>query len=192
VTARWPWLALAVPVIAAGVVAAVALVGGDSDDAEPVELQSDAAVLATLDELVAASDAVVIGTVTAVSEGRVLTAPADTEAGLRTRLIEIDVERTLAGTAPDPIVVEEPAALLDGTPVVVDGMTELAVGDRAAWFLVEGTTADQPYHAAVGPQGRFVVDGDALTPTGQDGLSSQLAAQGLDGLVQGVLAATMQ
>ena len=187
---RWAWLALSVPVLAAGVVAGVVLVGDGSEDADPVELRSDAPVYATLVELIAASDAVIIGTVAAVSEGRVLTAPEEPDAGVRTRLVEIDVERTLAGATPEPLVVEEPAALLDGTPVVVDGMTELTGGDRALWFLVGGTTADQPYHAVVGSQGRYVIDGEALTASGDDALSAQLAAGGLGGLVNGVRTAT--
>ena len=120
-------VALAVPVVAALAVAVVALSG--DDEAEPVELVSDGPRFASLSELVAASDAVVVGTVVAVSDGRLVTAPEDPDAGFRTRLVELSVERTLRGDPPTPVVVEEPAELLDGTPAVMDGMTPLAVGD---------------------------------------------------------------
>ena len=122
-------VAVGLPVIAAVAVALTSMRG----DGEPaaVELPSEGPVFESFDELVAASDAVVVATVAGVSPGRVSTAPGETDAGIRTRLVELSVERTLTGQPPTPLVVEEPAELLDGTPVVFDGMAPLGAGARA-------------------------------------------------------------
>ena len=148
-------------------------------------MASSAPTFTTLDELVVASDVVVVATVAGVEDGRTLTAPEDPEAGFRTRLVELDVTSALVGDVEpgDPLIVEEPAALLDGTPVVVDGLEPLAVGEQAVWFLVAGTSEDQPYLAVVNGQGRYRVVGDALDPpTTTDPLATEVAALGLDGL----------
>ena len=162
-------IALVVPIVAA-IGVAVATLTGD-DEPAPTELTSDGPRFDSLEELVAASDVAVVGTVAGVADGRLLTAPDRPDAGLRTRLVELTVERTLAGEPPTPLVVEEPAELLDGTPVVVDGMAPLDVGDRAVWFLVAGGSDDQPYHAVVNGQGRYEIVGATLRPAGEDRLS---------------------
>ncbi len=84
------------------------------------------------------------------------------------------------------MVVEEPAELLDGTPVIVDGMSALDVGDRAVWFLVAGDSDELPYLAAVNGQGRYEIAGATLRPSGEDRLSQELAALGVEGLVAAV------
>jgi hypothetical protein len=61
------------------------------------------------------------------------------------------------------LVVEEPAALIDGTPVVVDGLEPLRVGDQAVWFLVAGDDVSLPYYAVVNSQGRVVEDIEDVT-----------------------------
>ena len=181
-------VAIGLPVIAAVAVALTSIRG--DDDPAPVELSSDGPAFESLDELVAASDAVVVATVAGVSPGRVLTAPGESDSGIQTRLVELTVERTLAGQPPTPLVVEEPAELLDGTPVVVDGMALLDGGDRAVWFLVAGGTDELPYHAAINAQGRYEVVGDTLLPAGEDPLSQQLAALGAESLVAAVAEAS--
>jgi hypothetical protein len=150
---RWPAVAFAAPIIAAATVAGTGLARG-GDKTPIVRLESNAPVFATPDELVAASDLVVEATVTDVADGRTVTAADAPTTGIRTRLYELTVNRTLFGEAPTPLVVEEPAALLDGTPVVVDGMKPLREGDRAVWYLVAGTGPAQPYYAVVNAQGR--------------------------------------
>ncbi len=146
----------AVLVAVAGIVAIVGLTA--DDEPEPVELASDAPTFTSLAELVAASDLVVVATVTDISDGRTVTAPDDPAAGIRTRLVRLSVARTLVGQASRPLVVEEPAALIDGTPVVVDGLEPLRVGEQAVWFLVAGDDASLPYYAVVNSQGRVVDD----------------------------------
>ena len=114
----------------------------DDDESAPVEIVSSGGpTFTSLDELVAASDVVVVATVADVADGRTLTAAGDPDAGIRTRLVELAVQQTLAGEAGEPLIVEEASQLLDGTPVVVDGMEPLAEGDQAVWFLVAGGDA---------------------------------------------------
>jgi hypothetical protein len=136
----------------------------------------------SLDELVAASDVVVLAAVAGVDDGRTITAPADPDAGIRTRLVQLDVRETLVGEALDSVVVEEASAFADGAAIVVDGMTQLRPGDIAIWFLVGGDGEATPYYAAVNGQSRFVVVGDTLQPSGADELSRALATLGPDEL----------
>ena len=70
------------------------------------------------------------------------------------------------------MIVEEPAALGDGTPVVVDGIEPLDVGDEAVWFLVAGDAETMPYFALVNRQGRYTIAGDTLQPAADDPLSA--------------------
>ena len=95
----------------------------------------------------------------------------------------------LVGEATHDVVVEEAAAYADGTPIVLDGMSRLAEGDEAIWFLVAGGSESMPYFAATNSQARFAVRGDALEPAGADRLSRDLAMLGRDGLVEAVTAA---
>jgi hypothetical protein len=150
---RWRAVAGAAPMVAAATVAGTGLASG-GDERPSVRLESDAPTFASLDELAAASDLVVVATVADVAAGRTVTAPDDPGAGFRTRLYELRVTRTLYGDAPRPLVVEEPAELLDGTPVIVDGMEPLGEGEQAVWYLVAGEGPSQPYYAVVNAQAR--------------------------------------
>jgi hypothetical protein len=156
-------LFVGVPVVAAVAVGVLALADGGDDAPDPVELVGDAPTFASVGELVAASDLVVVATVTDISDGRTVTAPDDPAAGIHTRLVQLSVARTLVGEAPRPLVVEEPAALIDGTPVVVDGLEPPRVGDQALWFLVAGDDVSLPYYAVVNSQGRVVDDIEEVT-----------------------------
>jgi hypothetical protein len=150
---HWRALALAAPIVAAATVAGTGLASGE-DERSTVRLESDAPSFASTADLVAASDLVVVATVAHVAGGRTVTAPDDPGAGFRTRLYELTVTRTLHGDAPRPLVVEEPAELLDGTPVIVDGMEPLREGEQAVWYLLAGEGPSQPYYAVVNAQGR--------------------------------------
>ena len=159
-----------------------------SDDDEPaaIEVTSSAGDFATADELVAGSDLVVAATVVDVSDGRLISAPGDPAAALRTRLLVLDVSDVLAGSVNGDVIVEEPATLGDGTPVIVDGMRPLDPGDEAVWFLVAGDVESMPYYAVVNRQGRYVVTGDELRPAADDALSTELARLGIGGLTERV------
>jgi hypothetical protein len=170
-----------VPVLA-GVVAVVVAARSDGGDRSAIDIESSAADHSTLDDLVAASDLVVVATVADVTAGRQISAPAEPDAAIVTRMMVLDVSDVLAGAASGDVLVEEPAALADGTPVVVDGVEPLDVGDEAMWFLVGGDAETMPYFAVVNRQGRYTVAGDALQPAADDPLSRSLAGLGLDGL----------
>jgi hypothetical protein len=170
-----------VPVIA-GVVAVVVAVRSDDGEQTAIDIDSSAADHTTLDDLVAASDLVVVATVADVTDGRQISAPADPDAAILTRLLVLDVSDVLAGAASSDVLVEEPATLADGTPVVVDGVEPIDVGDEAMWFLVGGDAETMPYFAVVNRQGRYTVIGDTLEPASDDPLSRSLAGLGLDEL----------
>ena len=146
------------------------VVSATRDEGQPEPLAVDAAGphFATLDELVAASDLVVAGEVVSVGEGRTITDPSDPSAGIRTRLVTIAVTEPLVGDPPEPLVLEEEAALLDGTPIVVNGVAPSKVGDEGIYFLVGGTTTDAPYHALINEQGRYLVQAGTLVPAADD------------------------
>jgi hypothetical protein len=177
--------------LAIGAVAVVAALGAGDDGGDRVELDSSAPDFATIDELVAASDLVVVAEVSDVADGRQLSAPADPSAAVVTRLLVLDVSDVLAGdgAAGSDVIVEEPAALADGTEVVVDGVAPLDLGDEAVWFLDAGDGEAMPYYALVNRQGRYTISGDALQPAADDPLSRELASAGLDGLASRLAAA---
>lgn len=126
---------------------------GEDTAREPVELASDGGGLAGADELAAAADLVVVATVASTADGRSITDPSDPATGIRTRLATLVVDEVLAGEAPTPLVVEEEAALLDGTPVRVDGRAPAEVGDTGTWYLLAGEGEAFPYHALVSAEG---------------------------------------
>lgn len=115
-------------------------------------------------ELVDASDLIVHGTVTEVDDGRTITDPADPAAGITTQLAHVQVDLVLVGQHDGPLIVEQEAALLDGTPVVVNGVAPLDVGDVGYLFLIAGDTDDFPYTALVDEQGWVPVIDGSLAP----------------------------
>jgi hypothetical protein len=183
---RWAEpLLLAIPVLAGGGWWAVAAARGGSDP-EPVAIEATGPIFGSLDELVAASDVVVIGEVVSVADGRTLTDPADPTAGIRTQLVTIEVSEPIVGDPSAVLVVEEEASLLDGTPIIVNGVEASRPRDRGLYFLVEGTDANAPYLALVNEQGRYLVSGAGLEAAADDALGDALAALGLDGLARAV------
>ena len=157
--------------------------------AQPTEVSSDAPRFDTVEEMVAASDAVVLAEVVSEADGRTITDPADPDEGVRTRLLELEVVEVLSGAVPRPLVLEEEATLLDGTPVEVDGVAPAAPGDRGVFFLVAGGSETDPHHALVGPQGRFLVDGDDLVASTSSPLGDTWVAAGGPALADAVRAA---
>jgi hypothetical protein len=182
----WEVGALAVPLlIGAGWLGVLVVSGGDSDP-DPVAIEAAGPTFGSLAELVGASDLVVVAEVTGIAEGRTITDPSDPSAGIRTRLVTVDVVRAVVGSAPSVLVIEEEAELLDGTPILVNGVESSRRNDRGVYFLVAGGDPDAPYHALVNEQGRYLIDGSRLRPSGDDPLSAQLAALGLDALLAAI------
>lgn len=212
------WVAPLVAVVVAGVLAAVLLAGGSDggppDDGgadgaaggsggsastttvapDPVAIESDAPMYATLEELLAASDLVVRARVTGTERGRVFGDPEDQGGdAIESRLVAVEVTDVLSGAAPpDVFYIEEEGWLLDGAPLVVDGLSPSAEGDDAIWFLVDPTDAadEASPFVTVNAQGRYVVDGDALVGAeGDDPLVAELAALTPDQLEDRIRAA---
>jgi hypothetical protein len=154
----------------------------------PVPVTSTAPRFDRLEELVAASDVIVMAEAVSARAGRLITDTDRPDAGVRTRLVELRPVRTLVGNPGASIVLEEPAALLDGSPLELDGVRPVEIGGRGIFFLVAGGSEAAPHHTLVGPQGRFLVDGDRLVPAVDDPLTARLAAQGGAALVAAVTA----
>lgn len=136
----------------------------DEPSREPVAIEATGPRFSTVEELVAASQVVVRGTVTDVVEGRTITDPVDPTAGIRTQLAAVDVDVVFAGGDEGPLVVEQEAELLDGTPLRVNGVDPLRVGDTGYLFLVRGDSDDFPFAALVNEQGWVPIVDDLLAP----------------------------
>lgn len=140
---------------------------------------------ASVDELVLASDVVVIGTVTGVS--------CEDAGGMRDRRAVVDVEQTLYGDEMTQLEVVAPGDE-QGGPIIVDGVVPPVAGESAVWFLRSSSTVAGTYDL-VGPQGRYRLDGQALTPVTQDTdprvheVAERIAGLGRDGLTAEVDAA---
>jgi hypothetical protein len=201
------WVAPVVALAVAGILAAVLVAGGGSDDVggeadadatsttatpTPVEIESDSPTYATLDELLAATDLVVRARVTSTERGRVFGEPGE-ETALESRLVALEVTEVLRGAEPPAeFLVEEEGWLLDGSPLIVDGLVPSAEGDDAIWLLVDPSTDTQeptPF-VTVNAQGRYlVVDDTLIGADGTDPLVGELAALGPDGLEEAIRAA---
>jgi hypothetical protein len=195
------------PVVAVAVAVAAGLVVAGRDDAgapaaapaaesesgaelAPVAVSSDAPRLATLDELVAASDVVVQGSVAATQRGRTFGEPGDRT--IVSRLVTLRVDAVLAGAPPaaEAVLLEEEGWLDDGQPLAVDGLRPTEEGDTGIWFLAAGGDPDVPAYVVAGPQGRYLVEEGRLAgAAGDDPLVSELASLGPDRLAEAVTAA---
>ena len=129
-------------------------------DGEParVDVRSSGPEYATLSELAHASDRVVEGQVVALDDGRAISDPSDPSSGITTQLATIDLTRVIKGPATDVIVVEQESGLLDGTPITVNGVAPLAVGDSGWFFLVDGDGEQFPYTALTVPDAFVAAD----------------------------------
>ena len=142
---------------------------------------------ASVDELVLASDLVVVGTVATVS-------CEDAAGGMRDRRAVVDVEQTLYGDETTQLEIVSPGDE-QGGPITVDGVLPPVPGESAVWFLRSSSTVAGTYEP-VGPQGRYRIEGQVLTPVTQDTdrrvheVAEQVAGLGRDGLTQAVAAAT--
>ena len=201
------WVAPVVALAVAGILAVVLVAGGGSDDGgssadpeetsttaapAPVQIESDSPTYATLDELLAATDLVVRARVTSTERGRVFGEPGE-ETALESRLVALEVTEVLRGPEPPTeFLVEEEGWLLDGSPLIVDGLVPSAEGDDAIWFLVDPSadTQEPTPFVTVNAQGRYLVVDDTLVGAdGTDPLVGELAALGPTGLEDAIRAA---
>ena len=178
---------------AAGAVAIAVLLitspTGDGSPApgEPLAIRAETPRFGTLASLTAAADLVVIGRVTGIREGRVIDSPG---AGIRTRLVDLTIERLLAGQlAASTLVMEEEGWLADGTPIIVNGIAPSRAGDLGFYFLFRGRSPAFPHYTLIGEQGRYLVDPEDGSLTGAQGdtglsqLITALSAAELESLV---------
>lgn len=156
--AAWLPVALVIAVAAGGFVWWIT----DDEEAvpDPVDLVAAEPDFASVEELADASDLVVFGEVVGESAGRTLTDPAQPDAGIVTGLAQLRVVEAVGEVSVD-VLVEQEIALLDGTPVTVNGVAPLSVGEEGVAFLVDGARSDQPFSALVSTQAWIpVVDGE--------------------------------
>ncbi|HXH57593.1 hypothetical protein [Iamia sp.] len=151
-----------------------------------VEVASDAPRFASLEELAAASDAVVRAEVVATERGRWF---GDGAGGTRiqSRLVTLRVTEVMAGVAPSSatLLLEEEGWLEDGAPLVVDGAAPSQVGDDGIWFVLDGTDPEVGAYVIVNAQGRYLIAGDGRTlsgAAGDDPLVARLTAMTVDEL----------
>ena len=202
--------ALAV-VLLAGVVFAV---GRDDGASRESRRERDAVAVTSstrhqftdLEGLLAASDLVVMGRAIAAEPGRTFGGVDDEGAAsadaIRSRVLTVEVRTVLLSRDPgtDPpagavVLVEEEAALLDGTPIVVDGARRTKVGDAGIWFLAASRDPEFPGFTVVNSQGRYLlnhpeseVDGSLRGGDRSDAFVRRLEALGLEGLAAEVAA----
>jgi hypothetical protein len=185
VTRRW-WV-LAGGLLLVVVAVAVALV--IARERRPVGIAVTDPPASDLAGLLDRADLVVVGHVVAVTEGRVLSDPVDPTSAVRTQFAQLEVNEVTIGEASDRLVLEEVAALADGTPATVEGARPSQVGDAGLYFLVRD--AGQGRVALAGPQGRYLLDPDdpdrLVPPLSGDPLATRLAALGPRGLRAAVL-----
>jgi hypothetical protein len=144
---------------------------------------------ATLDEMVAASDVVVIGTVAATERGRLVGDP--TNGGVISRVVTVSVDELIIdrgessdGGGADAVRIEEEGWLVDGRPVVVNGMAPTAVGERAVWFLDRLDGEPVSTYLVINSQGRFVAEQSGTRGGDQrDALVRQLQQYPIDDIV---------
>lgn len=164
--------------------------GGATTSTTALAVESDSPTHATLDELVAASDVVLRGTVVAAERGRWFGSGEAGAPRIESRLITVQVDAVLAGSAPadDAVLVEEEGWLEDGTPIIVDGTPAVEVGDEAVWFLLDGGDPDLGAYVVVNGQGRYLVgdDGTLTGATGGDPVVREVVALDLDALAAAI------
>ncbi|MEM8620447.1 MAG: hypothetical protein AAGF73_12080 [Actinomycetota bacterium] len=156
---RSSWVVPAVLLIGVAFFAVIAIRGG-GDDPTRESVTASGPEFSSIGEMAAASDVIVEGTIVAADDGRRITDPADPESGVVTRLYELQVAEVYQGDAGDFVLVEQEDALLDGTPIVVNGMLPHEIGDVGFWFLVVGDSEEFPFTAVVNQQGRLLIGPD--------------------------------
>jgi hypothetical protein len=158
---------------------------------DPVEVTSDAPRLATLAELVAASDLVVRAEVVSTDRGRVFGDP-ESDAAIESRVVTLSVTRVLHGTGTTPgrrVLVEEEGWTADGAPLVVDGLSPSSEGDDGIWFLTRVGAEEEARYVVVSAEGRYLVAGGRLTGAeGDDPLVASTSAMAPDALEAAVRA----
>lgn len=179
---RWPRLLL----LAAPMLVAIGLValrspgstgdtgpssGGDgiaaagTDAVAPIDVMASAPTFTNQEELLGAGDLVVVATVISREPGRRISDPQDPTAGIQTTLFELAVEEVIVGVdGIESVVVEHETALLDGTPITIDGIGSPRLGERGLFVLVAGSQPTFPHHALAAPDSWASIGARGLLP----------------------------
>lgn len=148
-----------------------------AEDVTPVVVSSNSLTFDSLEPLLAQTDLIVVGTVLGVESGRVFTDPSQTDSGIKSQLVEIDVDDVVYQVAGrsnfETLIVEQEASLLDNTPLHVDGIAPLRLDDRVLIFLTAGESQQAPHFSLVGPQGLYHVDDGRASPLRAPGVAGQ-------------------
>ena len=163
-------------------------------DAAPLAVTAQSTYeFASLQEMLEASDAVVVGVVEATNRGRLVGDPAD--GGVISRVVTIRVEQVLSSSAQiaEVVLVEEEGWLPDGTPIEVNGVPASKVGDRGLWFLDQVATDDVSTMVVINSQGRFLETATGTVGGDQsDALVQVLQQRPLEQLVELTLSLTKE
>ncbi len=165
------WACIGLPLVIAALVLWLRWPDSGTD---PVNITASGPVFTRLDDLVAASDLVVIGTIASTATGRIITNPTDPTVGIRTTLYTLSVETVLTGQTTNTLIIEHETALLDGTPITINGTAPPSRGERGLYFLVAGSDTEFANYAIISAQGRYRINGNVLSSTGTDSLSQTL------------------
>jgi hypothetical protein len=113
---------------------------------------------ATLAEVAASSDAVVIGRVADVA----FDGPDPQDKSLPLTLYDFHVEKVIRGSAAENIIISQTGGTLNGRKSVVDGDPLMARGDHLVLYLnlVKTGPATGRYFIVGGPQGRLIEKDD--------------------------------
>lgn len=151
----WSLPLLLVAAVAGFAIWSVSSEGDDPRDRviEPLDISASGPRFDTVEARHRAADVVVEGRIVGADVGRVFTDPATPDAGFTTRLFRLDVTQVVKGEPGGFLIVEQESALLDGTPITIDGAPRLVVGDTGTFSLVHGTTDELPYLALVDEHG---------------------------------------
>lgn len=142
---------------------------------------------ASVEELVLATDVIVVGTVADVTCD-------DARGGMQDRHAIIEVDETLHGDHRQQVEIISPGDD-QGGPMSVDGVPPPMPGETAMWFL-QGSEARPGTFEPVGPLGRYRIDGQDLAPVTEDAdarvheVAQQIAGMGRTDLTQAVAAAS--
>lgn len=127
------------------------------------------------------ADLVIRGEVTLIEPGRTVLPGEPESFQYRAVTIEVDeVLRSADGSNPARVILEEQGYWPNGDGFMVEGITWSEVGDEGFYFLSNPSDSDG-YHL-VNSQGRVLIGGGGLEPSGATPLSS-LAAMNTEQLV---------
>lgn len=143
----------------------------------------------SLEEMVAASDVVVVAEVVEVGRGAYM---GEEPGRLQLRDVTLRVSEVLRGNAGETLKFVETGWGSKGAELVVEGYPTSVVGQQGIYFLGPKMPDGSPSassHSLLNSQGRFFRTGgkNELTPGNKEnGLSKQLAARGFNKLVEDI------